>query len=339
LLTAPACPDVKHYQKDTFSCLFNPSITLSPSQINDDYCDCPDGSDEPGTSACSHISSLSPPSVLNSNPALNHTAALPGFYCQNVGHNPAFIPFSYINDGVCDHELCCDGSDEWARAGGVKCENKCREIGTVWQKKDTTRRRARAAALAQRADLVARSTTMKAEIEKTITDLKMQLEDDELKIKQATQELSEEEKKDKLRTIRAPTSGGKMGTLVSLAKKRIEDLRQALLKSHQDKYSVEFRVKELEGILESFKTEYNPNFNDEGVKRAVRAWEDYEARGRFPSHDHAGDKEVEDLGMDDSQHGIVWEDYETEGRDTDARKSSIAMPNPINMCWKLIHHL
>lgn len=61
----------KHYKSPaSFQCINDPTITLDLSQVNDDYCDCPDGSDEPGTSACSH---------------LNDTLALPGFYCKNIG--------------------------------------------------------------------------------------------------------------------------------------------------------------------------------------------------------------------------------------------------------------
>lgn len=61
----------KHYKSaDSFKCINNPDITLELSRVNDDYCDCPDGSDEPGTSACSH---------------LNDTLAIPGFYCKNKG--------------------------------------------------------------------------------------------------------------------------------------------------------------------------------------------------------------------------------------------------------------
>ncbi|KAL0591895.1 hypothetical protein ABG067_000545 [Albugo candida] len=71
---------------------------LEHTRVNDDYCDCEDGSDEPGTSACSH------------------TAAT--FYCGNAGYIPQLISTSLVNDNVCD---CCDGSDEAL----LKCSNEC----------------------------------------------------------------------------------------------------------------------------------------------------------------------------------------------------------------------
>ncbi|KAI8592754.1 glucosidase II beta subunit-like-domain-containing protein, partial [Geranomyces variabilis] len=84
--------------------------------VNDDYCDCPDGSDEPGTPACEK-----------------------GFFhCLNDDHIGADIPTSRVNDGICDPQ-CCDGSDEYL--GFVKCHNNCTEIGATYRKEMLAKRR------------------------------------------------------------------------------------------------------------------------------------------------------------------------------------------------------
>lgn len=77
-------------QNNTFKC-FQSYEQIEYFKVNDDYCDCLDGTDEPGTNACGNGI----------------------FYCEHQSDSQDvsnFVSSYKVNDGICD---CCDGSDEW----------------------------------------------------------------------------------------------------------------------------------------------------------------------------------------------------------------------------------
>ncbi|CAE7041975.1 PRKCSH [Symbiodinium natans] len=95
------------YASQRFNCGGAGAKEVAITEVNDDFCDCPDGSDEPGTGACAGASSQ----------------AL--FHCANAGSAPRLIYVSRVGDGICD---CCDGSDEEALRREL-CPNTCKEEG------------------------------------------------------------------------------------------------------------------------------------------------------------------------------------------------------------------
>lgn len=95
-----------------FNCL-DGSRVVPFDAVNDDYCDCRDGSDEPGTSACSNGQ----------------------FFCRNEGYISKIIPSGWVNDGQCD---CCDSSDEYNST--AKCELTCQSLGELYRQEQEMKR-------------------------------------------------------------------------------------------------------------------------------------------------------------------------------------------------------
>ncbi|CAL8143040.1 unnamed protein product [Orchesella dallaii] len=125
-----------------FSCL-DGSKLIPFSFVNDDYCDCKDGSDEPGTSACSRGS----------------------FYCLNAGHISAYISSSRVNDGVCD---CCDGSDE---VGTLTCSNTCEEMGRAAREEAERQTKLAKEGFQKRLEMISKGKSFRKEKEEERTRL------------------------------------------------------------------------------------------------------------------------------------------------------------------------
>ena len=253
---------------------------------------------------------------------------LPGFYCKNKGHTPLYVPFTNVNDGVCDYDLCCDGSEEWAGVGGTKCEDRCAQIGKEAREQAEQRQKSLTAAGRRRKELVAEAARLRKEVEDRLQTLQTQIDGGEIKVSALEKELAEVEYRERGRVVKGSVGAkaGKLGVLVGLAKQRTQELRDQLLRVKEERDSSKQRVQELESILSTFKEEYNPNFNDEGVKRAVRAWEDYAAKDKGPDVDAAHERDLTEISKTDEENGLNWEEHTTddgeEETELDLRKPS-----------------
>ncbi|KAI5819395.1 glucosidase II beta subunit-like-domain-containing protein [Pyronema omphalodes] len=250
-------------ESKSFRCITHPSIEIPFSRVNDDFCDCPDGSDEPGTSACAILS--------------HKNISIQGFYCHNNGHTAAYLPLSRVNDGVCDYDLCCDGSDEYNGVGGVKCPSKCAEMGEAARKMAAIRQARRSKGSKARDVLLKKAKTMRKEIEDNISTSKTKIQALELKVAKLQTALKETEEQERSRVITDPKPGSKLEILATTAKDKVQELKEQLKKLKEQRDAAEERLQKTEAILSVLKTDYNPNFNDEGVKTALRAWEQYQA--------------------------------------------------------------
>lgn len=141
-----------------FTCI-DGSFSIPFSQVNDNYCDCADGSDEPGTPAC-------------------HNGI---FYCRNKGHEPRLLPAQFVDDGVCD---CCDGSDEPSG-----CPYKCLEKSAAEKESLKAEITALEQALAKKEELKQQAKTKRVEMTQRLKTI-----DSEIEAQRETVRVAQEEK-------------------------------------------------------------------------------------------------------------------------------------------------
>ncbi|XP_060174075.1 glucosidase 2 subunit beta isoform X1 [Lycium barbarum] len=249
------------------------SKKFTKDQLNDDFCDCLDGSDEPGTSAC--------PSGK--------------FYCKNAGHVPLSIYSSRVNDGICD---CCDGSDEYD--GKVKCPNTCWEVGRVARDKLKKKIATFQEGITLRKKEIEESKLAIAKEEAELSKLKneekiLKEKVEQLKEKKEQIEKAEEEerlKREKEEKERKEADDAKLEA--NKAEEKTEVQEEAVKSDIHDKI----------GLLED-----SPSVKDvvEGHDKAV----DEEHHGGHSVNEEFPVDEVEQVPEDSSQHPEIKEELST----------------------------
>ena len=281
---------------DRFSC-DDGRVVLDPSKINDEYCDCADGMDEPGTSACANGR----------------------FHCRNRGGEPKDLPSSRVNDGVCD---CCDGSDEVGRVGGVRCEKTCAAAGRKRRaellerlklaKGGVAKRRAAiAAAPAARAKWSAEVARLQNErdAKKIAADASEKLKDDADERAKALEKEEEEEKaaaaadeeEEKKRAEEAEASAAKEGaeddTAGAAAAERSEQSEQSedLAKLSRDLDELEAMIDDIgDGAAAPAPAPEHEETDEERGERMMRQW----------VKDDAPEKKDDDVVEDDAARDL-----------------------------------
>ncbi|PKK68229.1 hypothetical protein RhiirC2_547736 [Rhizophagus irregularis] len=255
--------DAHLYEKkgSTWKCL-DGSATIEYEAINDDYCDCADGSDEPGTSACPNGR----------------------FFCTNSGHISSYISSSRVNDGVCEPE-CCDGSDEYD--GKIECPNDCEKVGAEYRRHAEQLAKMRAKGAQIKSEYIEYGKKSKQQLESELNRLKTLLEATKIRVAEREVALKKVQEKEKAESktkdhIRIQKYQVKIRTL----REREERLRE--------------QIDTLLNILKDMKKDHNQNYHDMAVKAAIKGYDEFveeyeremEENMEFDQEDEIDEEEV-----------------------------------------------
>ncbi|KAJ7122861.1 glucosidase II beta subunit-like-domain-containing protein [Mycena epipterygia] len=234
--------------------------------VNDDACDCPDGSDEPGTSACPNST----------------------FYCQNAGHIGATIPSSRVNDGLCEPQ-CCDGSDE---RPGV-CKNACKEIGEEYRKQRDAERKIQKTGAKIRSTYIAFAHKEKKRLEALVESSAQEIVVREKEVARL-RDIADRTESLSAAALEHKQQSPLYTTLMSHAA-----ALKALQREHKKHLEREGSLGE---ILDALRKGYNPNYQDMAVLEAVRGWEYLAGLPHIGVEEDA--QAAVDLSVSDEEAGI-----------------------------------
>ncbi|KAF9131139.1 hypothetical protein BG015_003913, partial [Linnemannia schmuckeri] len=225
---------------NNWSCL-DGSKTIPFSTVNDDYCDCIDGSDEPGTSAC----------------GAGH------FYCANIGHTPSSIKASRVNDGVCEEE-CCDGSDEYD--GQIHCPNVCEEVGAKAREENDRIRSIQNEGARLRRGFIKYGKANKVSLTNELETLRGQIDQVQEALNDARAKL------DAANEAQDAYLEGSKSEREAARTQQLEPLIQE--QTRRLKHAAEIRDM-LKLTLQNLKEKHNKNYHDLAVKDTVSGFDEY----------------------------------------------------------------
>jgi protein kinase C substrate 80K-H len=187
------------------------------------------------------------------------------------------------------------------------------------------RKKALGIAMKRKKELVAEAANLRHLVASRIEELEVKARSAEEKVMDTEKALEETEKSERLKVVKGGIGkAGRASVLAGLGKARVEELRSNLVEVRKQRDALKGQLKELEATLSSLKEEYNPNFNDEGVKRAVRAWEEYAARDKEGVWEVAKDRDLDEISKpDDETNGINWAEWESGDDSTSGEAESI----------------